>query len=94
MSNLTAGFKYRISDDLVFLQAHNMPFQITYGTGRVAGFVGSDTVTLGSNPAVQVQRQGFGGVFDSSMDFLSASCDGLFVSPFFLLLPLCMMIKK
>jgi Eukaryotic aspartyl protease len=58
-----------------------MPFQITYGTGRVAGFVGSDTVTLGSNPAVQVQRQGFGGVFDSSMDFLSASCDGLFVSP-------------
>lgn len=59
-----------------------MPFQITYGTGRVAGFVGSDTVTLGSNPAVQVQRQGFGGVFDSSMDFLSASCDGLFVSPF------------
>lgn len=61
-----------------------MPFQITYGTGRVAGFVGSDTVTLGSNPAVQVQRQGFGGVFDSSMDFLSASCDGLFVSPFLL----------
>lgn len=67
-------------------QTLNAPFQITYGTGSVAGFVGSDLLTLGgpSNGAasasnqLQVVNQGFGIVFDSSMDFLSASCDGLF----------------
>ena len=67
-------------------QTLNAPFQITYGTGSVAGFVGSDLLTLGgsSNGAanaansIQVVNQGFGIVFDSSMDFLSASCDGLF----------------
>ena len=62
-------------------QTLNAPFQITYGTGSVAGFVGSDMLTLGSGPStVRVANQGFGVVFDSSMDFLSASCDGLFVS--------------
>ena len=62
-------------------QTLNAPFQITYGTGSVAGFVGSDVLTLGddpSGPKLSIVNQGFGIVFDSSMDFLSASCDGLF----------------
>jgi cathepsin E len=62
-------------------QTLNAPFQITYGTGSVAGFVGSDVLTLGDTPGgpkLSVVNQGFGIVFDSSMDFLSASCDGLF----------------
>jgi cathepsin E len=43
--------------------------------------VGSDVLTLGDTPGgpkLSVVNQGFGIVFDSSMDFLSASCDGLF----------------
>ncbi|CAL8466769.1 g6305 [Coccomyxa elongata] len=55
------------------------PFEITYGTGAVAGSVGYETLTLGTgNSVIQVPHQGFGMVYDSSMDFLSASCDGLF----------------
>ncbi|EIE26466.1 acid protease [Coccomyxa subellipsoidea C-169] len=55
------------------------PFEITYGTGAVAGSVAYETLTLGTgDSAIQVPHQGFGMVYDSSMDFLSASCDGLF----------------
>ncbi len=62
------------------MQATTHPFEITYGTGAVAGSVGYETLTLGSgNAVIQVPHQGFGMVYDSSMDFLSASCDGLFV---------------
>lgn len=64
------------------MQATTHPFEITYGTGAVAGSVGYETLTLGTgNSVIQVPHQGFGMVYDSSMDFLSASCDGLFVSP-------------
>ena len=63
------------------LQATTYPFEITYGTGAVAGSVGFETMTLGSgNHVLKVPHQGFGMVYDSSMDFLTASCDGLFVS--------------
>ncbi len=64
------------------LQATTYPFEITYGTGAVAGSVGFETMTLGSGKnTLKVPHQGFGMVYDSSMDFLTASCDGLFVSP-------------
>lgn len=62
------------------VQATTHPFEITYGTGAVAGSVAYETLTLGTgDSAIQVPHQGFGMVYDSSMDFLSASCDGLFV---------------
>lgn len=65
----------------VLSQATNYPFEITYGTGAVAGSVGFETMILGSGShEIQIPRQGFGMVYDSSMDFLTASCDGLFVS--------------
>jgi hypothetical protein len=62
------------------VQATTHPFEITYGTGAVAGSVAYETLTMGSGDAtIKVPHQGFGMVYDSSMDFLSASCDGLFV---------------
>lgn len=62
------------------MQATTHPFEITYGTGAVAGSVAYETLTLGTgNAVIKVPHQGFGMVYDSSMDFLSASCDGLFV---------------
>ena len=66
---------------LRLLQATTYPFEITYGTGAVAGSVGFETMTLGTGKSViKIPHQGFGMVYDSSMDFLTASCDGLFVS--------------
>lgn len=63
------------------LQATTYPFEITYGTGAVAGSVGFETMTLGTGShQIKIPHQGFGMVYDSSMDFLTASCDGLFVS--------------
>ena len=64
------------------VQATTHPFEITYGTGSVAGTVAFESLTLGSGSGsgiVTVPHQGFGMVYDSSMDFLTASCDGLFV---------------
>ena len=61
-------------------QATSHPFEITYGTGAVAGTVAFETLTLGSGSnTLVVPHQGFGMVYDSSIDFLTASCDGLFV---------------
>ncbi len=46
----------------------------------MAGSVGFETMTLGSEKnTLKIPHQGFGMVYDSSMDFLTASCDGLFV---------------
>lgn len=71
-------------------QATTHPFEITYGTGAVAGSVGWETLLLGTgNATITVPHQGFGMVYDSSMDFLTASCDGLFVS-IFLAIPKCL----
>ncbi len=41
----------------------------------------SDTLSVGTSPAITVQNQGFGLVFHASTDFLGVSCDGLFVRP-------------
>ena len=60
-------------------QALARPFSITYGTGEVTGRVGYDTVTLGDRGSLSIISQGFGQVLSSSSDFLTASCDGLFV---------------
>lgn len=66
------------------LQATTHPFEITYGTGAVAGNVAFENLTVGSGAnKLTVPHQGFGMVYDSSMDFLTASCDGLFVRPSF-----------
>lgn len=46
---------------------------------QVVGTVASDTLSVGSSPAITVQNQGFGLVFHASTDFLGVSCDGLFV---------------
>jgi len=43
--------------------------------------VASDTLSVGTSPAITVQNQGFGLVFHASTDFLGVSCDGLFVRP-------------
>ena len=44
--------------------------------------VAFETLLLGSGSnTLTVPHQGFGMVYDSSSDFLTASCDGLFVRP-------------
>ena len=72
------------------VQATTHPFEITYGTGAVAGTVAFESLMLGSGAnTVTVPHQGFGMVYDSSMDFLTASCDGLFVRPYLFELSAC-----
>ena len=66
-------------DSLHGEQALARPFSITYGTGEVTGRVGFDTITLGDRSSLSITSQGFGQVLSSSSDFLTASCDGLFV---------------
>ena len=56
----------------------NNIIDITYGTGEVEGYTDYDTVSIGS-PALVVQNQGFGEMYLVSSDFVSASCDGLYV---------------
>ena len=70
--------KEGLTTDRAGLQSTSLPFEILYGTGEVAGVVAYEQLTLGS-PALTIPKQGFGAVYDSSADFLSASCDGLFV---------------
>lgn len=48
-----------------------------YVTGEVAGVVAEDVLSIGS-PAVTIPEQAFGDAGAVSLDFLSASCDGLF----------------
>ena len=54
-------------------------FLIEYGSGVVAGSVAFDTVRLGT-PTITIQRQGIGLADATTSAFVSASCDGLFVS--------------
>lgn len=78
-------FPYR---GCALFQSTSHPFEITYGTGAVAGTVAFETLTLGTGSStIVVPHQGFGMVYDSSIDFLTASCDGLFVRTSPLLLP-------
>ncbi len=41
--------------------------------------MGADTVTVGDGSVITLANQGFGEVTSSSSDFVTASCDGLFV---------------
>ena len=61
------------------MQSAKYNFQVNYATGSVVGQVAYDTVSLG-NPTVTISNQGFGLATDSTSDFLSTSCDGLWVS--------------
>lgn len=61
-------------------QALNYNFQIVYATGSVKGYVSTETLTVG-HPNITVRQQGFGLATSSTSDFLSTTCDGLFVSP-------------
>ena len=63
-------------------------FSIDYSLGAVSGHVGLDTLSIGT-PPIAVMQQAFGLAIDSTADFSTTSCDGVFVSFLFpyLLLP-------
>lgn len=61
------------------MQEDNAQFDITYGTGEVAGYVSYDNLEVGA-PAVTITGQGFGEAYIISEDFATTTCDGLFVS--------------
>lgn len=54
-------------------------FTITYKNGHVAGYVGSDTLTITDSPIV-LTNQTLGLTDSATLDFSNASCDGIFVS--------------
>lgn len=62
------------------LQAADRTFTIRYGSGVVDGVVVYDTVELGA-PLANVTKQGIGLAVNSTADFASTSCDGIFVRP-------------
>ena len=68
----------------MFMQVSNQPFQIQYGTGAVAGYDAQDAFSV-ATPAIPLSQQTFGDAVQLTTDFLSASCDGLFVRPCLLL---------
>lgn len=53
---------------------------LVYGTGAAFGRTDSDKIQIGEPPIV-IANQSFGEMFNVSNDFLTASCDGLFVRP-------------
>jgi len=53
-------------------------FSIRYGSGAVHGRVALETVAL-ADPPLRLHRQAIGLAVESSADFASASCDGIFV---------------
>ncbi len=61
-------------------QAADRTFTIRYGSGVVDGVVVYDTVELGI-PLANVTKQGIGLAVNSTADFASTSCDGIFVRP-------------
>lgn len=63
-----------------WLQATNDRFSIDYSQGMVAGQVGIDSLTLGV-PNMTIADQAFGLTTNSTADFHSNSCDGVFVRP-------------
>ncbi len=54
-------------------------FSIDYSLGQVAGRVVLDTVSLGQ-PPTRVTQQALGLATNSTADFSTTSCDGVFVS--------------
>ena len=59
-------------------QAKPEKFTIDYSLGTVSGVVGTDVVTMGS-PSISVPDQALGVATNSTADFHSTSCDGVFV---------------
>ena len=57
-------------------------FSIDYSLGAVSGHVGLDTISIGT-PPIAVMQQAFGLATDSTADFSTTSCDGVFVSHLF-----------
>lgn len=53
-------------------------FSIRYGTGAVWGRVAHETIAL-AHPQLRLTRQSVGLAMESTADFASASCDGIFV---------------
>ena len=64
----------------MFMQVSNQAFEIQYGTGAVAGYDAQDAFSV-ATPAIPLSQQTFGDAVQLTTDFLSASCDGLFVRP-------------
>lgn len=56
------------------LQESSTPFDITYGSGQAAGFVATDTVTMGG---FTISNQGFGLVTNISTNLISNPLSGL-----------------
>jgi hypothetical protein len=61
-------------------QSADRNFTIRYGSGVVDGVVVYDTLELGL-PLTNVSNQGVGMATNSTADFASTSCDGIFVRP-------------
>ena len=59
-------------------------FSIDYSQGMVAGQVGIDSLTLGT-PNMTIADQAFGLTTNSTADFHSNTCDGVFVRSLFLI---------
>lgn len=64
---------------LNFPQPADDRFSIDYSLGAVSGHVGLDTLSIGT-PPITVMQQAFGLATDSTADFSTTSCDGVFVS--------------
>ena len=60
-------------------QAQDDKFSIDYSLGKVSGHVALDTVSLGQ-PPVRDTQQAIGLATNSTADFSTTSCDGVFVS--------------
>lgn len=52
--------------------------QLQYAEGEVAGFIDTDLFSVGS-PAITIQNQGFGEMYNVSDDFTTVSSDGVLV---------------
>lgn len=72
---------------LIWGQAATDRFSIDYSQGMVAGQVAIDTLTVGV-PNITIADQAFGLTTNSTADFHSNTCDGVFVRslpPFYVL---------
>lgn len=58
-------------------------FSIDYSLGMVSGEVALETLNLG-NPDLIITQQAFGLTTNSTADFHSTTCDGVFVSGHYL----------
>lgn len=62
------------------VQSQEDTFSIDYSLGTISGHVGLDTMNMGT-PPITITQQAFGLATESTADFTSTTCDGVFVSP-------------